>query len=216
MVCAKAATASKNAIFQSHIRSIPKKIQLQMQKNGWSLGCPVPLDDLAYVQLRYFGFDNKTHIGVLILNKALARDVVDIFNILYVQKFPIQQIVPMDAFNNNDQAAMAANNTSAFNCRAITGQPGLFSQHSYGRAIDINPLLNPYVKGNTVMPARGAPFVFRNKPYPGKITKGSIIYNEFIKRGWDWGGNWYDLQDYQHFEKRANGHRRNPFGYPKR
>ena len=120
---------------------------------------------------------------------------------------------PMGAFNDDDEAAMAANNTSSFNCREVTGQPGVYSQHSYGRAIDINPLINPYVKETLVLPANGSQFVDRDISYPGKITKDSLIYREFVKHGWDWGGSWYDVQDYQHFEKRANGERRNPYGY---
>ena len=197
--------------FRSSVSAVPKK----MQKSLWHNECPVVVNDLVYLKLTYWGFDNKTHMGALIVNKGLAKEIVDIFNVLYLNKFPIQQMVLMDEFNHDDDAAMAANNTSSFNCRAVTGHPGFFSQHSYGRAIDINPLMNPYVKNNKVLPANGRLFVDRNQPSPGKITKDSVIYHEFIKRGWDWGGNWYDVQDYQHFEKRANGERRNPYGYLK-
>lgn len=108
---------------------------------------------------------------------------------------------------------MEANNTSAFNCREVTNQPGEFSQHSYGRAIDINPLINPYVHGKSVSPKDGVIYVNPKKPALGKIVKGDIVYRTFIKYGWDWAGNWYDVQDYQHFEKRANGEKRNPYGY---
>ena len=198
--------------FRGSIHSIPKKIQLKMQQYNEQHSCPVPLSELVYIKLTYWGFDKKTHIGVLIVNKALANELIDIFNILYLKKFPIERMALMDDFNQDDNAAMAANNTSAFNCRMVTGRPGLLSQHSYGRAIDINPLVNPYVKGSLVLPPNGAPFVDRSQPYPGKITKDSLIYHEFIKRGWDWGGGWYDIQDYQHFEKRSNGERRNPYG----
>lgn len=204
---------SSGEYFKSSIDSIPKKMRHQMQKSTWHQGCPVGLDDLAYIKLSYWGYDNKTHTGVLIVNKKLAREVIEIFNVLYLNHFPIQKMLPMAFFDNNDRMSMLANNTSSFSCREVTGQPGLFSQHSYGRAIDINPLINPYVKGATVLPSQARQYANRKKPYPGKITKNNLIYNEFIKRGWDWGGSWYDVQDYQHFEKRANGERRNPYGY---
>lgn len=200
--------------FKSSIRSIPAKIQYQMQHQTWHQGCPVPLKELVYIRLSYWGYDHQSHVGVLVVNKAIAVEVVEIFKTLYQHQFPIQKMVPMDVFHHDDKAAMEANNTSAFNCREVTGQAGLYSQHSYGRAIDINPLINPYVKGTFVLPAEGVQFVNRSRHYPGKISHNSLIYREFIKHGWDWGGSWYDVQDYQHFEKRAGGERRNPYGYP--
>ena len=118
----------------------------------------------------------------------------------------------MDAFKGNDNASMAANNTSVFNCREVTDRPGEYSQHSYGRAIDINPLINPFVHGKKISPPQGTLYVDRTKPTPGKIIKEDFVYKEFNKLGWDWAGNWYDVQDYQHFEKRANGKKRNPHG----
>jgi hypothetical protein len=213
IIFAHTITSNDKIDFKSSIRSIPKKIQLQMQNSPWHHRCPINLDELAYIKMTYWGYDNKTHVGVLITNNALAEEVVDIFKVLYNHRFPIQQMAPMDFFNNDDHASMEANNTSSFNCRSVSGYPGLFSQHSYGRAIDINPLINPYIKKNSILPINAGQFVDRKKPYPGKITKPSVIYNEFIKYGWDWGGNWYDVQDYQHFEKRANGEKRNPHGY---
>lgn len=209
-----AQTVKENEIsFKAKFSTIPSSVQKYMKRFTWHTGCPIAIGELRYVHLSYWGFDNKAHQGVLIVNKALAKEVVSIFKILYLNKFPIARMEPMEVFKGNDNAALAANNTSAFNCREVTGQPGIFSQHSYGRAIDINGKINPYVKGNLVLPANGALFINRNKPYPGKITKNSLIYKVFTQHGWDWGGNWYDVQDYQHFEKRAKGKKRNPFGY---
>ena len=196
--------------FKSSISEISPKVQLQLKKSNWHENCPINLNELASVKFSYWGFDNRTHLGGLIVNKELAKEVVDIFKVLYINKFPIQKIA---IFNEDDNTAMAANITSAFKCREVTGQPGIFSQHSYGRAIDINPLINPYVKNKIILPFTGAKFVDRNIYTPGKITKDSIVYKEFINHGWDWGGSWFDLQDYQHFEKRAHGERRNPYGY---
>ena len=199
--------------FKSSISFIPPNIQKRMLKYTWHEGCPLPLNDLRYIVLSYWGFDKKPHLGALIINKLLAKEVVQIFKSLYLHHFPIERMKLMDAFKGNDDTAMAANNTSSFNCRDLTGKPGMFSQHSYGRAIDINTKINPYVNGQDILPPNGSKFVNRNKPYPGKITKNSFIYRVFIKYGWDWAGDWYDIQDYQHFEKRANGEKRNPYGY---
>jgi hypothetical protein len=198
--------------FKSEITSIPTDTQKIMEKYTWRPGCPVPFDDLAEVKLSYWGFDQKAHQGILIVNKQLAAEVVSIFEAAYYHQFPIERMETMDTFKGDDDAAMAVNNTASFNCRAVTGKPGCFSQHSYGRAIDINTLINPYVKGDRVLPPAGKKYVDRTKNYPGKIIKDSFIYNEFIKRGWDWGGNWHDLQDYQHFEKRANNEKRDVNG----
>ena len=169
----------------------------------WPSGYPVPISGLAYLKLKYWGYDNKEHIGELIVNKSLAKEVVEIFTELYKIKFPIEQMRLIHEFKNDDDASMEANNTSAFNCRAITGKPGIFSQHSYGNAIDINPFTNPYVKQSKqlILPKGAEKFADRNTDAQGKITKDSQVYKLFTDRGWDWGGNWHDLQDYQHFEK---------------
>lgn len=202
-------------VFKSSITPVPQQVQEKMRQYTWHENCPLELSQLAYIQMTYWGFDKKAHTGTLIVNKELANEVVEIFKVLFQNQFPIERMELMDEFKGDDTAAMAANNTSAFNCRPVTDRPGEFSQHSYGRAIDINPLINPYIKGKTILPPQGAPYVDRSIPAPGKIVKSGIVYQEFTKHGWDWAGNWYDVQDYQHFEKRANGEKRNPYGYGK-
>jgi D-alanyl-D-alanine carboxypeptidase len=201
---------SKKSIpkFESSITSIPISTQKIMIKYTWRSNCPVSLNDLSEIKLSYWGFDHKAHQGILIVNKTLAAEVVSIFKAAYYHKFQIERMELIENFKGDDKASMEANNTSAFNCRAIEGKSGAFSQHSYGRAIDINPLINPYVKGDKVLPPTGRKYVDRTESYPGKITRNSFIYKEFTRRGWDWGGNWHDLQDYQHFEKRDNNEKR--------
>ena len=198
--------------FHANILHIPADFEAKMHAFTWRQNCPVSIKNLAYVELSYWGFDNKAHQGTLIVNKKLAPEVVDIFKILFEHHFPIQQMRPIEEFQGDDLASMRANNTSAFNCREVTDLPGTFSQHSYGRAIDINPLINPYVYKKSISPKEGAIHVNRNQPAKGKISKGDIVYRTFTRFGWDWGGNWYDTQDYQHFEKRAGGKKRNPYG----
>lgn len=187
--------------FFSQISAIPSALQQQMQMYTWHPGCPVNLSDLAYVQLSYWGFDNKSHQGILIVNAKVAENVVDIFKQLYVIKFPIAKMQPLDVYYGNDLQSMADNNTVAFNCRAMTSDATRFSLHSYGKAIDINPLFNPYIEGNTIYPPEGKFYLARNPNIIGTITHGSPIYAVFIAHGWKWGGDWQGLKDYQHFEK---------------
>lgn len=113
----------------------------------------------------------------------------------------IERMEPVEDFGGNDERSMEANNTSSFNCRDITGKPGKYSNHSWGRAIDINPLTNPYVKGSTVLPPQSANYLNRNRAYIGGILADSYTVRLFQKKHWIWGGAWTDHQDYQHFEK---------------
>ena len=174
--------------------------------------CHQAIKALDLVKVRYYGYDNKTHSGVLLVNNEVSKDIKEIFYLLYRHKFPIQKIRPLSE-THKDTPEVRANYTATYNCRNVTGQPGILSQHSYGRAIDINPVENPYIKGHIIIPPQGKPYLDRSKAFKGKITKESLIYKLFTERGWDWGGGWYDLQDYQHFEKRAHGEKRNPYGY---
>ncbi|MBS0286897.1 MAG: M15 family metallopeptidase [Proteobacteria bacterium] len=167
--------------------------------------CEPYLNELALVKVPYFGFDNKTHEGVLLVHQSLASEILEIFQLLHQNHFAIETIHPFGNGNNV---------TISYNCREVTYQPGRLSQHSFGRAIDINPLVNPYIKGEIFIPPEGKAYRDREKSYQGQITRNSLAYQLFVERGWDWGGNWVDVADLQHFEKRANGEKRNPFGYP--
>ena len=173
----------------------------KMRKTTWRPGCPVPLEDLRQVTVTYLDFQKKRAKGMLIVHKDVAPEVRDIFQDLFRRGFPIERITPIEEFNGDDDASMAANNTSAFNCRDVTGQPGKFSNHSWGRAIDINPLINPYVKGDKVYPPEGRKYLDRARDLPGSINSGGYVVKRFLKAGWKWGGDWSELKDYQHFEK---------------
>ena len=175
----------------------------KMRKTTWRPGCPVPLEDLRQVTVPYLNFDGKVASGALIVHKDVAREVGAIFQDLFRHGFRIERMMPVEEYGGNDDASMAANNTSAFNCRDVTGQPGKFSNHSWGRAIDINPLTNPYVKGDVVSPPAGRQYLDRSREAPGLILSGSFTVKRFAKAGWKWGGDWSDRKDYQHFEKPA-------------
>ena len=120
-----------------------------------------------------------------------------IFRRLYEIGYPIASMRLVDDFGGDDDASMSANNTSAFNCRPVTGGGG-FSEHSYGTAIDVNPVQNPYLAGSTVLPAEGRQYVDRPDS-PGVIHAGDEVVQAFADHGFRWGGTWSGPIDYQHF-----------------
>lgn len=158
-------------------------------------------DNLSYLKITYYGFDNKEHIGEMIVAKEVASEVLDIFKELYSKEYPIEKIKLIDEYEANDELSMQDNNTSAFCYRVVDGSEKL-SNHAKGLAIDINPLLNPMVKDGVVTPKDGEIYGNRDNIEKGMITKGDACYEAFTKRGWTWGGEWKSLKDYQHFEKK--------------
>lgn len=160
----------------------------------------IKIEDLVYVQITHWGFDDKEHIGDIIINKKLADEVVEIFIELYEAKFPIEKIKIIDEYDANDKLSMLDNNTSAFCYREMVGSKSKLSKHSYGIAIDINPVQNPYVKNNIVLPESSKTYLDRSNIRKGMIVEGDICHDAFKRRGWTWGGEWNSLKDYQHFE----------------
>ena len=200
VMIAGSANANKTNDFQSKISVIPPTIQQEMLQYTWRKGCPVNLNNLSYLQVSYWGFDNKTHLGILIVNNKIAKNVVAIFRELYFIKFPIAKMQLLESYQGNDEKSMEGNNTVAFNCRTISGYSHLYSQHSFGLAIDINPMINPYIKDNIILPPQGINYLQRDPNIKGIIVKNNAAYNIFIQHGWKWGGNWHGMKDYQHFE----------------
>ncbi|WP_352418927.1 M15 family metallopeptidase [Proteiniborus sp.] len=182
--------------------NISDEIKEKMIRVSWKEDSPVKLEDLAYINVTYWGFDNAEHVGEMIVHEKLALEVLEIFKELYEARFSIEKIVLIDEYDANDDLSMADNNTSAFCSREVTGKKGVFSEHSYGVAIDINPIQNPYIKGDIVLPEEGSFYLDRNNVRKGMITKGDVCYNAFKNRGWVWGGEWNTLKDYQHFQKK--------------
>lgn len=174
----------------------------RVRTTTWHQGCPIAPEELSVLHVPYLDFSGKQQSGTLIVNGKLAPEVKKIFHELYRHGFQIERMEPVENFGGSDDRSMAANNTSAFNCRDITGQKGKFSNHSWGRAIDINPLTNPYVKGERVLPEQGRAYLDRTINHPGSILAGSFAVRLFERHGWTWGGSWPDRQDYQHFEKK--------------
>jgi hypothetical protein len=166
---------------------------------SYRTGCPVGPRDLRAVRLSYWGFDGRAHEGTLVVHRRVASDVVAVFRRLYETRFPIRRMQPVSAYRGSDDASMAADNTSAFNCRRAVGSAtDSWSTHAYGLAIDVNPVENPYVLGSRVLPPAGRRFLDRDRARPGVVRPRSVVVKAFAARGWAWGGRW-SAPDYQHF-----------------
>lgn len=168
---------------------------------SWKDIAPYPIDDLAYIEVTYLGFDGEIHIGALIMHKLVAPEIIDIFKELYDHRFPIEKIGLIDEYNADDNASMNDNNTSALCVRNITNRANGLSRHAFGVAIDINPIQNPYISSEIVLPEAGNEYLDRSDIRRGMIVEGDVCYNAFVSRGWTWGGNWETIKDYQHFQK---------------
>jgi hypothetical protein len=167
-------------------------------RSSWRGGCPVHHSELRLLRLSYWGFDRRPHVGRLVVHRRVTRDVVTVFRHLYTARFPIRRMVPVSAYGGSDDASMAADNTSGFNCRFVSGTRR-WSMHAYGLAIDVNPIENPYVSGSRVRPPAGRNYLRRTRTSPGMAVEGSVLVRAFDAVGWQWGGRWSSSSDYQHF-----------------
>lgn len=172
---------------------------------SWREGCPVPLDALVRMELRHRTVEGGEATGVLVVAGSAAPAMERAFARLHEIGFPIVRMEPIEVFGGDDDASMAANNTSAFNCRPRYGG-GSFSRHAWGEAIDVNPLWNPLVKadrraadGLRVAPDSARPWSDRTRVEAGSLFPGSPAVAAFTDQGWGWGGTWRSLKDWQHF-----------------
>ncbi|MCZ3386622.1 MAG: Ig-like domain-containing protein [Actinomycetia bacterium] len=172
----------------------------------WRSGCPVPPSNLRQIQMNFWDYQGRLQQGRLIGAASVTPDYIAIFRRAFESGFQIKRMYPADRYGGVDERAMRAGNTSAFNCRHVTGNPYRMSQHSYGNAIDINTFENPYVTSSRVYPPKAAvPYYYRresNLRDPGVITSGSSIAQELWRQGWSWGARW-SPPDYQHWS--SNG-----------
>jgi len=155
------------------------------------------VDSLALVDLLYYSFDGLRHQGQIIVNNDLEDDVYEIFALIEKLQFPVGKVIPIVTYQWDDQSSMASNNSSAFNFRVIEGTTKL-SLHSFGRAVDINPMQNPVIYPNGFIAPEGAKYSPSNA---GTFSVKNPVVQEFINRGWHWGGNFEQPKDYHHFEK---------------
>src|SRR3954453_19423072 len=164
---------------------------------SWRSGCPVGPSQLRTIRLSYWGFDGERRIGRIVVRRTVTGDVVTAFRSLYRAHFPIRAIVPVSAYKGSDDASMAADNTSAFNCRRVEGSSS-WSEHAYGEAIDVNPVENPYIAGGRVQPAAARAYLNRTRVRRGMAVEGGALVRAFEAVGWRWGGRWTSPRDYQH------------------
>jgi hypothetical protein len=187
------------APFAGGIVALSPSVREAMTGASWRRGCPVSLDELRLVRARYVGFDGRPHTGRIVVHRDVAGDVLAVLRTLYAERFPIRRMVPVEAYGASDYRSIEADNTSAFNCRYVDGTTR-WSEHAYGRAIDLNPIENPYVtSGGTTSHPASRPYL-RRAPYrAGMAVEGGTVVRAFASAGWAWGGRWSGARDYQHF-----------------
>ena len=181
--------------FSWTIGSIPPDV---LARSTWTDECPVTLDELSYITVSHWGFDQKYHTGEMIVNAAWADDVVGAFRKLHAARFPIEQMRVIRQEEVDAHPTGDFNETTSFVCRPAVGS-GSWSRHAYGLAIDINPFHNPYLKGDLVLPELASFYLDRSADYPGVIVDGSVAVEAFAEFGWTWGGDWNSLKDWMHF-----------------
>jgi hypothetical protein len=164
-------------------------------RHSYRAGCPVPPARLRTVRVSYWDFSGRAREGAIVVARRVASDVVAVFRQLWQARFPLRRLEPVSLYRGSDDASMAADNTSGFNCRFVGGT-SRWSMHAYGEAIDVNPVENPYVQGARVSPPAGRAFVDR-KPYrAGMAVRDGVLVRAFASVGWKWGAG---FGDYQHF-----------------
>ena len=186
------------------ICQIDDKTFARMKGKSYKAECTIPRSELRYIKALHVTQDGAILMGEMVVNRAIAQDVVTILRRLYEAGYPIERMVLMDEYNADDELSMRANNSSAFNYRHTPGGTRL-SAHSRGMAVDINPLYNPYVKKYPdrvyVAPATATEYVNRHGAFPYKIDRDDICCRLFLEHGFEWGGDYKTIKDYQHFEK---------------
>lgn len=183
------------------IAGIPPAVAERMRGKSVPEGADVPWDELRYLRLSYVDFDGVERTGEMVCHQSIAEDLTDIFRALFEARYPIRSIRLVDDFGGSDDASMAADNTSCFNYRTVPGMRKL-SRHAQGRAVDVNPLENPFVRrSGAVMPPEGAAFADRSAAFEHKIDRNDLCCKLFREHGFIWGGAWRSSKDYQHFEK---------------
>jgi hypothetical protein len=195
------------AQYKSSISPISNSIKKRMIKgNSWRKGCPVPLQNLRYLRITHYDFHGERRLGEIIVHKNVAKEVSKIFHELYQINYPIDHMVLVSTYKGSDWQSIESGNTSAFNCRSATGSKK-WSKHSYGKAIDINPIQNPYVsRSGHISHKESYKYKKRVHKNSSSADKALLLKNDkatkiFKKYGWKWGGEWKNVKDYQHFSK---------------
>ena len=176
--------------------------QSVIARSTWRSSCPVTATDLDWVRVAFWGFDHRRHTGELLTNRSAAADLVKVFSQLYAARFPIEEMRITTKAEQTAAPTGDGNDTGSFDCRPVVGQK-VFSQHAYGLAIDVDPFQNPYEKGDLVLPELAGSYTDRSWKRPGMILPNDTVVRAFASIGWEWGGSWNSLKDFQHFS--SNG-----------
>ncbi len=182
------------------IRRIPDRQWAAMRRTGVVRpGCPADREDLRRVEVNFHTWKGGLKRGSLVVHRDVADDMAAIFTDIFDARFPIRSMRPIEEFGGDDNASMAADNTSAYNCRqaAQANSSAGASPHANGRAVDINPRENPWLdpRCDCFMPT---PWNAERTPGKGKILEGGPVWRAFTKRGWIWQD--IATADYQHFD----------------
>ena len=172
--------------FRADIGPVPGDV---LARSTWRPDCPVAVDELRYVTATHVGFDGLVHTGELIVHADVADDVVTVLEALYAARFPIEELRVITAAELDLPPTGDGNVTSAFVCRSVVGSTR-WSEHAFGRAIDVNPFHNPYVRGGLILPELAVAYTDRRTLRPGMIVAGDVVTEAFAAVGWDWGGDW--------------------------
>lgn len=203
-VAAASLAPTPSPSFDGASEPIRGQVRERIEGSSWRPGCPVGLDRLRLLELTHWGFDGEVHRGRLVVHARHADDILAVMERLFERRFPIRRMELIDRYGADDHRSMDADNTSAFNCRFVAGTER-WSMHAYGKAIDINPIENPYVSGSHVSPPVGEPYADRSRNAKGMIHAGDAVVKAFAREaGWQWAGEWPgSTEDYQHFS--SNG-----------
>jgi hypothetical protein len=193
--------------FASRIDRVPPDV---LARSTWNDECPVDADDLRWVRLVFWGFDNRQHTGELLVHADAADAMVQVFGQLFAAHFPLEEMRITRADELEAEPTGDGNNTGVFLCRPVHGTT-TWAQHAYGRAVDVNPFQNPYIKppnakgvpGDMLIPELASAYLDRSRQAPGMIRPGDTVVQAFAAVGWSWGGAWQKSKDYMHFS--ANG-----------
>ncbi len=182
--------------FVATVEPVPDAV---LARSTWGPACPVDVDDLRYVTVAFWGFDERPHTGELLVHARVAGGIVEVFRRLHEARFPIEEMrittpAELDAHPTGD-----GNNTGSFTCRQSRAGSSAWSEHAYGLAVDLNPFQNPYVRGDIVLPELASAYVNRDWRRPGMIHAGDVVVQAFAAIGWKWGGYWGSAKDYMHF-----------------
>ncbi len=208
-ISAENLSAAEKEIFEKgfYVKKIDAEIFARIKGKSFKDDCIVPIEDLRYIHVLHKNLNGETLEGEIVCNAYIAYDLIDIFQKLYLANYPIEKIRLVDEYNADDELSMRDNNSSCFNFRFISHTKKV-SKHGLGLAMDINTLYNPYVKevdGKRILePATAEDYVDRKKKFPYKIDKKDLCYKLFIEHGFEWGGDWTDRKDYQHFEIKSD------------